>query len=596
MSVDGSGVTALADPTCAGVRVTLGGPGRFLPTTSRGNLPDHTPSASPPTLTGLRATNRYRCAMRNNASIYPLTLLLVACGGGDDGARGPSGKPGAAALVVDVAEPPGANCPQGGRRLETGLDTDGDGVLSQTEIADVSWVCNAEGRNALVEVEPEAAGANCAAGGFRVVSGLDANGDGALQPGEVSLSTYVCDGETGAGTMLVLQAEPAGANCAAGGVRIDAGIDADRDGTLDSEEATTRWICNGQDGRDSLIRHVTIARGDPECPLGGIRFLSGLDLNRNGVLEEEEVTAESAICDSCRSPRFVRAPASACPVDDGPLASGFFTNGVFLAVSTGGDAFLLSASGGGGDTTMIRVANDGSVTSPFWTSSFGEGTHLGDVAASGDQLYLAQFIAGGSNRNLIGWVGATDGIYRSVYDAPRNGWYAYDVAPMGAEIYFLAYDGSGVYAVNRITSETTFETIASPTGVYALHGDPIENRLYWVSGASIRYIDLDEGPTPPIHTLATLPGSASDITTDRAGRVYVNCSEPDGDFLSWHACPWGSLWRVRSDGSGLEALTDETLHILRLDYHGDDDTVYLIAADPGGGYAVERLRILDPLR
>lgn len=45
--------------------------------------------------------------------------------------------------------------------------------------------------------------------------------------------------------------EPAGTNCAAGGVRIDSGFDQDDSGSLEGVEIeTTKYVCNGADGQD----------------------------------------------------------------------------------------------------------------------------------------------------------------------------------------------------------------------------------------------------------------------------------------------------------------------------------------------------------
>jgi cysteine-rich repeat protein len=51
------------------------------------------------------------------------------------------------------------------------------------------------------------------------------------------------------GTLLTVTPEPAGANCASGGQRIDVGADDDRDGVLDGDEIdTTQYVCNGSGG------------------------------------------------------------------------------------------------------------------------------------------------------------------------------------------------------------------------------------------------------------------------------------------------------------------------------------------------------------
>ena len=75
-------------------------------------------------------------------------LGLAACEG-DDGSQGPAGAAGATgasganSLVTQTALPAGDSfCPAGGVRLDSGLDTSGDGVLDAGEVSDTSYVCN----------------------------------------------------------------------------------------------------------------------------------------------------------------------------------------------------------------------------------------------------------------------------------------------------------------------------------------------------------------------------------------------------------------------------------------------------------------------
>jgi hypothetical protein len=45
--------------------------------------------------------------------------------------------------------------------------------------------------------------------------------------------------------LVAVEAEPAGANCAEGGTRIDTGVDADGDGELDADEVdSTEYLCD----------------------------------------------------------------------------------------------------------------------------------------------------------------------------------------------------------------------------------------------------------------------------------------------------------------------------------------------------------------
>jgi IPT/TIG domain/Collagen triple helix repeat (20 copies) len=128
---------------------------------------------------------------------------------GPQGAQGPqgiagppgmTGTPGAVSIVVQLPEPPGANCANGGTKIESGLDTNGDGHLDDSEITAISYACNgapgAAGAQSLVSITTEPPGVNCAAGGERVDVGLDTNGDGQLEAAEIQHTAYVCNGGT----------------------------------------------------------------------------------------------------------------------------------------------------------------------------------------------------------------------------------------------------------------------------------------------------------------------------------------------------------------------------------------------------------------
>ena len=53
------------------------------------------------------------------------------------------------------------------------------------------------GKNSLISTTTESSGANCATGGLKVQSGLDSDEDGVLDSNEVKATTYVCNGSNG---------------------------------------------------------------------------------------------------------------------------------------------------------------------------------------------------------------------------------------------------------------------------------------------------------------------------------------------------------------------------------------------------------------
>jgi len=84
------------------------------------------------------------------AVFVSLSALLAACDG-DDGSNGTPGAPGTPgssgndgldSLIRQTALSSGnANCPSGGTRIDSGLDSDDDGELDDAEVMDTSYVC-----------------------------------------------------------------------------------------------------------------------------------------------------------------------------------------------------------------------------------------------------------------------------------------------------------------------------------------------------------------------------------------------------------------------------------------------------------------------
>lgn len=94
--------------------------------------------------------------------------------------------------------------------------------------------------------------------------------------------------------------EPAGQNCPAGGTRVEVGQDTSCNGELDdADEPTVIYVCRGQDGTEAaevLIESHEEAAGD-NCPRGGTRVDAGHDLNGDGKLSSDEITATNFVCD-----------------------------------------------------------------------------------------------------------------------------------------------------------------------------------------------------------------------------------------------------------------------------------------------------------
>ncbi len=278
-----------------------------------------------------------------------VTSTAVVCAG-EDGEDGPQGAPGTPPLVVRTAEPAGANCADGGERIEVGVDDDEDGQLAPGEVDSTTFVCRGadgadaaalltltsaavdgdcegrvgtrleagrdsdrdgqlssdeitttetfcageDGRPTLIAVEPEPPGVNCSTGGERIQSGVDVNGDGALAAAEVTNESFIC---RLAEPLVIVSEVPVGdANCVSGGTRVDSGLDDNADGQLEAlEVVNTSYVCNGEDAPRVLVAQTDIAAG-PTCATGGLRTAIGPDLNQNGVLESAEETTAEVLC------------------------------------------------------------------------------------------------------------------------------------------------------------------------------------------------------------------------------------------------------------------------------------------------------------
>jgi hypothetical protein len=96
-------------------------------------------------------------------------------------------------LEAAAAIPSGADCPAGGTAVSVGLDVNGNGVLDPGEVAHVTNVCNLEVPSTLTRIDVEPAGAHCVTGGHGVKTGPDRNRNGALDDDEITFTTYACD-------------------------------------------------------------------------------------------------------------------------------------------------------------------------------------------------------------------------------------------------------------------------------------------------------------------------------------------------------------------------------------------------------------------
>ena len=92
--------------------------------------------------------------------------------------------------------------------------------------------------------------------------------------------------------------EAAGENCALGGQRLDIGPDADGDLVPDSV-TTTEFSCTDETGTGLMAVASSISSEDEcsACPIGGVRYGRGNDVDGSGWLNDSEITYLGCVCE-----------------------------------------------------------------------------------------------------------------------------------------------------------------------------------------------------------------------------------------------------------------------------------------------------------
>jgi len=238
-----------------------------------------------------------------------LSIAAAGCTGsvGRTGLSGTDGAPGQSSLVRVLDEPAGVHCSAGGKRIDVGTDTDADGVLQDAEVLSSSYVCDGStgtaGSGSLVVLDEEPDGDNCANGGKRISTGIDLDSNGFLTQSEVQSTEYVCngvDGKDGTSALLSISDEPVGDHCATGGKKLSVGLDVDGSGTLDeTERLSSSYVCNGATGLNSLVS-VTPEPAGEACPAGGTRIAVGVDADHSGTLSLGEQGTSQLLCNGVK--------------------------------------------------------------------------------------------------------------------------------------------------------------------------------------------------------------------------------------------------------------------------------------------------------
>lgn len=156
----------------------------------------------------------------------------------ENGESGPDGNDGKTSELVITKEDAGEHCPNGGTKIESHFE---DSEISVEYVCDGADGLEPEGPKGSTGL-PGTDGKDGAQGAKGERGDKGETGEAGIEgePGE--------DGADGYDSLLSVVDEPAGDNCANGGKKFLSGIDTDRNGVLDeSEVKNSYYICNGED-------------------------------------------------------------------------------------------------------------------------------------------------------------------------------------------------------------------------------------------------------------------------------------------------------------------------------------------------------------
>ena len=156
--------------------------------------------------------------------------------------------------------------------------------------------------NSLIDITEESASENCVNGGYKINIGIDNNGNNLLDLDEITDTNYVCngvnaiDGENGYNILSKITSKSDLTNCNNGGLMIFFGLDVNKNNLLDNDEILNEsYICNGENGVNSLFNIIEESQGQ-NCQYGGFKIEVGIDINSNKILDENEVTSVNYAC------------------------------------------------------------------------------------------------------------------------------------------------------------------------------------------------------------------------------------------------------------------------------------------------------------
>gem|GEM_PF-308120 len=413
---------------------------------------------------------------------------------GDDGADGQDGDDGEDGTSILITTSSSTSCTNGGNTFNIGPDSNSNGFLEASEVVMNVDICNgAEGPqgpqgpagNDGVDGNDGAQGPQGPAGndGADGQDGADGN-DGAQGP-QGPAGNDGADGQDGAPgadgqdgaqgpqgpagndgstALIATSTEPAGTNCANGGVKIEAGVDDNGNGQLDSNEVdSTQYICDGGSSATTMLTSYSTPPTSMGCDVGGRVISHGLDNGdgsgtaANGQLENGEIDYSTTLCTKLGSFLVKENPepglSTIRSVYSKPAVMG---NTVYFTSydSTNGYA-LWKSDGTIGGTGMVKDTYTGSSLS----SSFAPD----ELTVIGNTLFFEGYDATNgytlwkSDGTTAGTVIVKDTDPSSTSNGPNQ------LTVVGNTLFFEGYDSTNAYALWKSDGTTAGTVMVKDT-------------------------------------------------------------------------------------------------------------------------------------
>ncbi len=361
-------------------------------------------------------------------------------------------------------------------------------------------------------------------------------------------------GRAGVQTLLVTTDLAAGADCEAGGVRVETGPDQNRNRTLDAEEvAVTSVICRPPSG----LVNVTSLPPSEECPFGSTLITSGVDANGDGVLAEAELAASELFCAPRESdfeglvflaPVYVSSSPKSGLFRARADGSGFMPLAATRDAATGITSFALSP-----DKTRVAFKAQMDADSPV-------------------ALFVVSLIDGEPAREVSG----------TLFEAAAEvGDYAW--SPDGSRIAFIATGGSmsALYVVRpdgtlRVRLDQPDESVVTSSKVMSLAWAPGGDLLaFFGAQDTLNKFEL--------YTVPVAGGVAPTKISCGAKVHQLYAWSPDGAHLAFFENTSGSAYGLRLGTPGEACIAGDPIATL---VHNSSNTPLSLAWQPVAADAI----------